>query len=221
MGDSNPLYALAVVCALFAIGPALYLERRRRQADGASTMPYKWGYYQGLGSLLFGTFMLFVGLAAGSQGALVGLLLFGVYGVGGWFVVKRRRWAWVVLTVATLNPVLWFAHYIYGRNRWHEFLREAEMRRSIPEDNSSAFASANSGLPHVSPSVRTGPGARIRRWHAGKIALMWGASLVWWILLRAMLPYGHDSVTRLVFWCVLAVPCAWVTWTWLTGREPT
>lgn len=43
-----------------------------------------------------------------------------IQGICGWFIIKRKRWAWAVGTVASLNLVLWIINCIYTRKRWKE-----------------------------------------------------------------------------------------------------
>jgi hypothetical protein len=202
----NPLYGIAVICAILAIAPAFILERRRVKRELANTQPYTWGLYQGLGALLFGVVMLVGGIAAGGEGFLGGLALFGLYGITGWFVVKRRRWAWVLLTVATFNPFLWIAHYVYGRNRWSEWVHEAAMRSPGTIDNRES---------KYERALR-----RIRRWHGGKVLMLWAASLLLFIGLKtAFDPYSNDTPAIVVLWLVLSSPLFVVTWAWFDSRE--
>jgi hypothetical protein len=46
---------------------------------------------------------------------------FAVQAVCGWFIIKRKRWAWAVGTAASFNIVWWIANTIYAKNRWQEF----------------------------------------------------------------------------------------------------
>jgi TPR repeat protein len=43
------------------------------------------------------------------------------YALCGWFIIQRKRWAWVLGTVLSFNILVWIINYIYGRNRWGEF----------------------------------------------------------------------------------------------------
>jgi hypothetical protein len=47
---------------------------------------------------------------------------FAVQAVCGWFIIKRKRWAWAVGTAASFNIVWWIANSIYAKNRWQEFV---------------------------------------------------------------------------------------------------
>jgi uncharacterized integral membrane protein len=61
----------------------------------------------------FGIVILFyIGIAA-SAAAVVGH-----------YVIKRKKWAWIVITVGS-GPIGWLINGIYGANRWDEFNAEA------------------------------------------------------------------------------------------------
>ena len=198
---------LILAFVLFNIDTALILERRRRKGDpSSSTRPYKWGYYIGVVAIMFGTIMLFVGIADERDGSWVaGVALFAVYATLGYFVTRRRAWAWVLLTIASLNPILWVAHYAYGENRWSEFAAEKALRSSLGEQ----------GL-----TVESRLSKRIRRWHGGKLVLVWFGGAVLLLFLNAVLEQtGSDRATVLVIWLVLISPIIWASWIWFDGRE--
>jgi hypothetical protein len=107
------------------------LEVRRKKASPRD-LPYTWGFYQGMTGVLLGGYCVIgavvLSLSAGqgsTSGASFLLMLGSIWGVAGYFVIKRRKWAWVVHTIASLNPVWWIANSIYGHNRWHEFDRDS------------------------------------------------------------------------------------------------
>lgn len=104
--------------AALVVGPvvaALALHRRfRRRHPGKR--PYRWGYYFAVQAIVCGT-ALGVVLESG-----VGILLAcaAVYGVLAWFFARRRRWAWVALTLLSFNPVVWLVNGVYLGKRWKE-----------------------------------------------------------------------------------------------------
>jgi hypothetical protein len=78
--------------------------------------PYRWGYYLSVQSL-------FAGIGIGLQlksGPITVCACAGVYGVLGWFFAHRRHWAWILLTVVSLNPIAWIVNPFYLRKRWNE-----------------------------------------------------------------------------------------------------
>ena len=95
------------------------LEARRKKRVGDTELPYAWGYFQGVSGLLLGCWALVLAMFADDSGILV--LAGIVWAPSGYFVIKRRKWAWVLHTIASLNPLWWIVNTIYGRNRWAEF----------------------------------------------------------------------------------------------------
>lgn len=118
-----------VLVALPAALVSFVLEGRRKNAS-PKDLPYTWGFFQGMSGLLLGFYCVLLGGYLAAQGSIstislaVPLLVYGaITGPAGYFVIKRRKWAWVVHTIASLNPVWWIANSIYGRHRWDEFDR--------------------------------------------------------------------------------------------------
>ncbi len=108
---------------------AIVLEKRRRVAM-PDTKPYTWGIYTGLLNIVFG--LGFLGGAvlnylaprqSGSLGdALLGVAFAAVEILAGYYTIRRRRAAFVIATIFSLNPIWWIANTFYGRNRWRELL---------------------------------------------------------------------------------------------------
>jgi uncharacterized membrane protein YfcA len=126
----------ALFIALVALPAALasfVLEGRRKSVAPPRELPYTWGFYIGTSGLLLGVYSLFMAFYMSISGgknassvAIVLLVLAAVWGPAGYFAIKRRRWAWVVSTIASFNPVWWIANSVYGHNRWDEFDGGAE-----------------------------------------------------------------------------------------------
>ena len=75
--------------------------------------PYKWGYWMGCSCFLPPLIMIvgdFVPL----------LIIFSIFVPIGFLVIDRNRWALIVVTLLTCNPVIWIANIFYIRNRWRE-----------------------------------------------------------------------------------------------------
>ena len=87
---------------------AVILDRRFRQRH-PGRKPYRWGYYFCIQSLLCG---IAIGMMLES-GAIAAIVCGVIYAVPAWFVAQRRRWAWVVLTLLSLNPVVWVINLVY------------------------------------------------------------------------------------------------------------
>ena len=130
MGFDN-IYTLVLgICFLLSVGISAELNHSLENKDPNVT-PYTWGYFIGLMGALsgfsFGLFYFIAGLALGADQVLVGglyLLLFAAVHV---FIIKRKRWAWIVGTILQLNPILWIINGIYGKKRWHEMDRFSGM----------------------------------------------------------------------------------------------
>jgi hypothetical protein len=112
---------------LLAAYVSIILEGRRKNVASLNELPYTWGFFQGMNGLLMGLYSLYWAVVAlttpeGSPiSAGLFLMLAAIWCTAGYFVIKRRKWAWVVSTIASCNPVWWIANLIYGRNRWNEF----------------------------------------------------------------------------------------------------
>ena len=115
------------VAVVVSIAVAQKLDRRLHERLPSSRR-YRWGYYIGsMGlacvpfALLF-TYALLVSAGDGQAERVGEFLVYGVYSafqaICGWFIIKRRRWAWAFGTIFSLNIVLWIINGIYARNRW-------------------------------------------------------------------------------------------------------
>lgn len=107
--------ALAASVVVAPIVAALALNRRFQRRNPGKR-PYRWGYYVAIQALLGG---IGLGIILES-GALVGIVCGVVYAVLGWFFALRHRWAWITLTLLSLNPVAWVVNLVYLRKRWAE-----------------------------------------------------------------------------------------------------
>lgn len=121
---------LLVLVALPAALVAFILEARRKSVAPSRDLHYTWGFFQGMSGLLIGFYCFVLGGYLAAVGRALGLaVLLLVYGAitaaAGYFVIKRRKWAWVVHTIASLNPAWWISNSIYAHNRWDEFDRDS------------------------------------------------------------------------------------------------
>ena len=148
------LYVYAAIAA--SIWAASRLEQRLK-ARLPATRPYRWGFYNGCMGVACGplAIMASLGMAAaglnGQWGAFgcrfANSAWLAVSALCGWFIIRRKRWAWVLGTVLSCNILvwiisyeqprkgddsvlgcnilIWIINYIYGRNRWGEFIGEA------------------------------------------------------------------------------------------------
>lgn len=126
-------YLYLFVAVLVSIFAAQSLEKRLKSKVPA-TRPYRWGFYVGCMGVACVPFVVLMAVATlvsgmgGSYGVAVKfaayMTLFTVHTISGWFVIRRKRWAWVLSTISSFNIVIWFINYVYGSNRWGEFAGE-------------------------------------------------------------------------------------------------
>ncbi len=133
-----------LIClAIVVVGSSLIarrLEAKRRQAV-PGTLPYTWGYFWGLVGLVAGSLFGVLGvlsvaglhnrlsyLAAVLHGGsgephnpIIDLVVAALFMPTHYYVIRRKKWAWVMGTVISLNPVVWITNAMYGRRRWKEF----------------------------------------------------------------------------------------------------
>ena len=111
------LIVVGLILMVIGLPIALALVFNRRfQRLNPTKRPYRWGYYLSVQSL-------FTGIGIGLQlksGAIVVCTWTALYAFLGWFFAKRRHWAWITLTVLSLNPIVWIVNPFYLRKRWNE-----------------------------------------------------------------------------------------------------
>jgi NADPH:quinone reductase-like Zn-dependent oxidoreductase len=109
------LIAIPVLALILPIVAAFVLNRRfkRRSPEARG---YRWGYYFSIMSFIAGLVLgLFFGAGATS------VIVFGIlYAVLAWFFAQRQRWAWIILTILSFNPIAWIINAIYLWRRWSE-----------------------------------------------------------------------------------------------------
>jgi hypothetical protein len=138
------LIAAAAISAVAAFRLDLRLKERL-----PATRPYMWGFYNGCMGVACGPLTVVAALGravAGINGRWKALgFCFGftvwlaVHTVCRWFIIQRKRWAWVVGTVLSFNIVVCIVNYIYGRNRWGEFVGGAY---TPPDDENHKLSNA-------------------------------------------------------------------------------
>lgn len=214
---------LLAVCLVVGVPTALVLEKRRAAAN-PEARTYAWGYYGGVCGLIAGSVGLLIiaaGLLAASDESAntigTGVLLVAAYGVPGYFVIKRKRWAWIVHTLCTLNPILWLIDGIYGKNRWHEMGQEARARKSSVSDEVEADVKGEG--PLTVPVLHRGRG--IRAWHPGQLATVWVGFLFFEWVLYEMASNMEQPINAMAGMVFIALPFVMlsITWKWFSGRR--
>ena len=130
--------SFSVFYFLIAMVAGIFIARKlesRLKASIPATRPYRWGFYfgcLGVACLPLAIMTMLAMVVAGTNGKFETLgsflgytVFFSIHSVSGWFIIKRKRWAWVVGTVFSCNIVLMVTNYIYGGNRWGEFIGQA------------------------------------------------------------------------------------------------
>ena len=109
-------FLLIVGIAALNVHLAFKYDKQYRETDPAST-PVKWFYFLGLTWAWSAALVLIA-----SVGVLepvfwfITLLLSGLLLTVVWFYLKRRKWAFITLTILS-NLIIFFAHWFYYKNR--------------------------------------------------------------------------------------------------------
>lgn len=131
----------ALVLILMLVVPLILWDQAKRadarlRAITPASLSFIWGYLYGLAGLCFGGIASIGLLAEGllptppysparspDPTALVYLVLWAIpLTISCYFVLRRKRWAWIVATMLSLNPVIWLINFVYGRRRWREMM---------------------------------------------------------------------------------------------------
>ena len=91
---------------------------------------YKWGYFMGVGSMVFGTlyalFYLFIFILVSFE--LLDIVIFSaiflIPVILGYFVCKKSKQAIIWGTILSINPIIWIINYFYIKNRRGEFFEK-------------------------------------------------------------------------------------------------
>jgi len=90
--------------------------------------PFRWGYFQALGCVIGGPMIWLLPLLPipgfSFWSYFPYLLLQGVaLPFAGYVLIKKKkRWAWIFISIAQLNMLNLVINYFYGSNRWAEFV---------------------------------------------------------------------------------------------------
>ena len=139
------IYIYIFGAVIVSICTAQILEKRLK-ARLPQTLPYRWGYYFGCMGLSCTPFALLFACALIVSGAsgkpelfgkfLVYTAYCGVQALCGWFIIKRRWWAWILGTIFSFNILLWIINGIYGHKRRKELSKKLEIQATpapLPE----------------------------------------------------------------------------------------
>jgi hypothetical protein len=153
------LYFLAAIG--FSIWIAFKLEKRLKMRL-PHVRPYKWGFYTGCMGVAGAPLLLISPIAIST--AKTGEDMLGVLALAAWliiqsvcgfFIIKRRRWAWVIGTILWLCPLVWIINNIYAKHRWKEFAAEAG---EFPSLSVPHLGAATPAMPPSLPTSASGNG---------------------------------------------------------------
>ena len=118
-------FLLIVGIAALNVHLAFKYDKQYRETDPAST-PVKWFYFLGLTWAWSAALVLIASVGVLVAGLttfeiepvfwFITLLLSGLLLTVVWFYLKRRKWAFITLTILS-NLIICFAHWFYYKNR--------------------------------------------------------------------------------------------------------
>jgi hypothetical protein len=123
---------IALVIIIF-LGPIIgaFLLEQRHQRLRPSLRPFGWGYFNGLGGFVSPFFVAAqFGQADPGLARMVLLVAAAITWPLAVLTLRRHAWGFVLLTVFSLNPVLWIINFIYIDNRWSELTTGRPGRRA-------------------------------------------------------------------------------------------
>lgn len=98
---------------------------------------FKWGYFLIYSMLISGVcgsvYFTWIGIDEVEVGLLImGIVLFVMsFGIA-YFCFGRQRWALIILTLLSFNPIVILINLIYLKNRWSEFQSESSIEFNGP-----------------------------------------------------------------------------------------
>ena len=121
-------------------GPLASVLEKRRRKHSPDSRPYTWGIYTGwmllIGGALFAGGCFYIMLNGATEPSFFFTLgaLFAVQSLSGFFILRRRRWAWVLGAILSFVPfgclLGWIINGVYASNRWQEMSAEAAARKA-------------------------------------------------------------------------------------------
>jgi len=145
-GDSfvNATIAAAVIITIIAIPLALIHDRRRRKKM-PDTKPFRWGYFNIYSSALFlvplGAAIAFAALETREISWPIVISLNLVIIILHYFAFRRSRAAFIIITLLSINLLIWFINGFYLGRRWLEMRDEYQARRHLKSNATTKAAS--------------------------------------------------------------------------------
>jgi hypothetical protein len=186
---------------------------KKREPHKLDTRPYTWGYYNAVQAIISAPLVaiqililsLFVHVSNREmENVLILSALFGVpYALIGFYVLQRKRWAWILMILVDLTaPVVAVINIVYLRNRWSEMKQEAEGENPF-STHFNIGSKINIKWRLLSRNVRIGI----------FITAFWAIGTSIFVLLFE--PYGRMRGDEWIhFYLVLLLPPAFINFTW-------
>lgn len=126
-------FAVLIGTALPSLGLAIYHDHKWK-ARNPKKLGFTWGYFVIYSTfanyLLVSGFVAWLGFDYGDTLLiLLALVLLLSAGVIAYYAAQRTRWALVVATLASVNPLWIVINFFYLRNRWSELRDEGDLRQ--------------------------------------------------------------------------------------------
>ncbi|GEM_PF-2331184 len=106
------------ILVIILVGPAVaaVFLNRRHQSRHPNGHPYGWGYYLGFCGFLA---PLLWGLTNGNFAGcfLAGAIIYYPFAI---LTLCRNRWGLLILTVLSINPIIWIINGFYISKRWNQ-----------------------------------------------------------------------------------------------------
>jgi len=117
-----PIFLIIIHVVIYFIAKNLNNKHLLNYPDYKS---YTWGYFQGVGFIFYGVIsflgnflILFLNNNTEATILLIGFLSLSTFAVFlGYFVCQKEKWAFVIITILSLNPISWLINYLYITRR--------------------------------------------------------------------------------------------------------
>jgi len=131
MNNLEIIIGVAFLC-IFILMPIIgaYILNKKHLERRQECKPYAWGYFQGL--ITFPATLL---IFAGPSADLAIFIFFAViYYPLAILTLLRNRWGFLILTILSLNPLMWIINGIYLVNRWNALSKDFNVEHVVAEN---------------------------------------------------------------------------------------
>ena len=129
MNESYLTVALIVLIVLILVHMVIYYIALTMNNKHLLRHPeyksYVWGYFTGVVTIVWGIILfivylslLFLNVDIGPVNTTLFYLAFLIfYTALGYFVCSKEKWAFIILTILWINPIIWVTNYFYIKRR--------------------------------------------------------------------------------------------------------